>query len=379
MVDVLSRCSQLVYKKAIKPALFKKPPDYVHETMIQYAQHRGLLRLSKIMHFMWAYDNPAVLAQKIGSVSFANPIGLSAGLDKNAQLPPICQRIGFGVSTVGSISAEPCAGNPKPWFYRLPKSQALVVNAGLPNDGAARVGAQLDKLSLGITATFPIVASIARTNSARACSEEAAILDYCISAKRLNAVAGVRALEINISCPNTYGGEPFTTPEKLSRLLAALRATHSTKPLWIKMPINLPWHEFQPLLEVACRYNVQAVTIGNLNKNRGEIPSGELPSQVKGNLSGRPTQALSNALIAKTYLHYNDRLTIIGVGGVFNAHDAYQKIRLGASLVELITGLIYEGPQLIGQINRDLVSLLQKDGLSSIGEAIGLDAQAAAQ
>ncbi len=137
------------------------------------------------------------------------------------------------------------------------------------------------------------------------------------------------------------------------------------------MPIDLAWPAFNELLNVIVRHNVHGVTIGNLQKSRSEIPSEDLPNEVKGNLSGLPTQAPSDELIRLTYASYGSRLMIVGVGGIFTAQDAYPKICLGASLVELITGMIYEGPQLVGQINRELVDLLKRDNFSTIGEAIG--------
>lgn len=136
------------------------------------------------------------------------------------------------------------------------------------------------------------------------------------------------------------------------------------------MPIHLAWPDFRALLRVIVMHNVAGVTIGNLSKERGNLQD-NLPKKVHGGLSGRPTFARSNEFIARTYRSFGDRLTIIGVGGVFSAEDAYAKIKLGASLVELVTGLIYEGPELIGRINRGLVSLLQADGYSNVAEAIG--------
>jgi dihydroorotate dehydrogenase (fumarate) len=151
----------------------------------------------------------------------------------------------------------------------------------------------------------------------------------------------------------------------------AIDALDIHKPIWVKMPLNLAWLDFKKLLEVIAKHNVQAVTIGNLSKDRSGIPSTELPAEVAGNLSGLPTQALSDDLIRRTYEEYGKRLTIIGVGGIFSAEDAYRKICNGASLVALITGMIFEGPQLIGQINHDLVKLLKEDGFKNISEAVG--------
>ena len=144
------------------------------------------------------------------------------------------------------------------------------------------------------------------------------------------------------------------------------------KPVFLKMPINLPWVKFKALLDLAIKYKVAGVIIGNLNKNRQDpVIKDAIPSYIKGSVSGLPTQKLSNELIAKTYKTYGQKLVIIGVGGIFSAADAYAKIQRGATLVQLITGMIYEGPQLIGDINRGLVSLLHHDGYTHLSQAIG--------
>ena len=329
------------------------------------------LPLAKHLPKVLTYRNDSFLSQEIQGTRFTNPVGLSAGLDKNAEILPLVKSIGFGFATIGSITAEVCPGNPKPWFYRLPQRKSLVVYAGLANHGVIRIAQRLQTYKAGVFDNFPVVASIAKTNSPATCTDQEAIDDYTASLKHLAQNDRIRVFEINISCPNTYGGEPFTTPARLEALLTAIDELRLEKPIWIKMPINLPWKEFDPLLKVILKHQVAAVTIGNLNKDRSAVPTAELPADVKGNLSGLPTQALSDDLIAKTYEAYGDKLMIVGVGGIFSAEDAYRKICLGATLVDIITGMIYEGPQLIGQINRDLVALLQKDGYTHISQAIG--------
>jgi dihydroorotate dehydrogenase len=138
------------------------------------------------------------------------------------------------------------------------------------------------------------------------------------------------------------------------------------------MPINLSWVDFKKLLDVIVKYELDGVIIGNLTKKRDtELIKDELPKNIKGGISGKPTEKLNNNLISKTYKQYQDKLIIIGVGGIFNAEDAYDKIKRGATLVQLITGMVFEGPQLIGEINQKLVILLKKDGYRNIREAVG--------
>ncbi len=152
-----------------------------------------------------------------------------------------------------------------------------------------------------------------------------------------------------------------------------MREVKSTKPIFIKMPLELEWEKFKELLQVAIKYKIDGVVIANLVKDResNKYIKDEIPENIKGGISGLPTRDLCNEKISLTYKEFGDKFKIIGVGGIFNAEDAYEKIKLGASLVQLITGMIFEGPQLIGEINRGLVKLLRKDGFNNISEAVG--------
>lgn len=324
------------------------------------------------MDRMWAYHTDTALAQTLDGVTFRNPIGLSAGFDKNFELVPLLKSIGFGYMEGGTVTFYPCPGNPRPWFHRLPKSESLVVNAGLANKGVSVVLDTLRNYPPEVFEDFPLNISVGKTNLPVSASDGAAIEDY-VGSLRACEEAGIGSMyTLNISCPNTYGGEPFTTPARLERLLSAVDTLSLQKPVYIKMPSNLAWSQFHRLLKVIDRHAIKGLTISNLAKDRTKLQlSDPLDDSIKGNLSGRPTWQLSNELISKTYKAYGGRFTIIGVGGVFSAEDAYEKIKHGASLVELITGIIFRGPQLIGHINRDLVDLMKQDGYSNISEAIG--------
>ncbi|MFZ1249438.1 MAG: quinone-dependent dihydroorotate dehydrogenase [Candidatus Saccharimonadales bacterium] len=371
MITPLSWATGATYRRLVKPVLFKSSPDTVHERMIRSARFVGKNRfMLGVMRQVFRAENPSVLQQTVHGLTFPNPIGLAAGLDKNGDLVPMLPAIGFGFGTVGSVTSQPCEGNPKPWFHRMPELQSLLVHVGLANSGTPTVQQKIHSYPPKTYTNFSLVVSVAKTNSRTTCTDHEAIQDYTTSLRLLQHDSLVNVLELNISCPNTYGGEPFTDAKRLEKLLSAVDALGITKPIWVKMPINHSWKEFEALLKVITKHNVQGVTIGNLNKDRSAFLS-ETEQSHKGNLSGLPTQALSDSLIAKTYAHYGDTLTIIGVGGVFSAEDAYRKICLGATLVELVTGLIYRGPQLPGHINRELIKLCQKDGFDSISQAIG--------
>lgn len=364
------------YINIIKPVLFKMKPDDVHNKMIKMASLVGrkpFLRGFTKLIFVSRRDKR--LIQKYHDIEFKTPVGLSAGFDKNGEIVPTIAAVGFSFETVGSVTGKQCDGNLRPWFHRLPKSKTLIVNAGLGNHGSSNIIKRIRGYAKHTIDNFPIVLSVAKTNSPDVVDDQAGVDDYILSIKRAKNEPNIKLIELNISCPNAFGGEQFTTPARLKMLLSAVDKIKLEKPVLIKMPINLSWADTKALLDVIVKHNVAGVTIGNLAKDRTKANlKEELPDSVKGNMSGLPTRDLSNNLIRKTYLEYGDKIMIIGVGGIFTAEDAYEKIRLGSSLVELISGMIFYGPQLIAEINDGLSRLLKRDGYTHISQAIGVDA-----
>jgi dihydroorotate dehydrogenase (fumarate) len=376
MNQVTSKATAVAYHKVVKPLLFRKQPDAVHDKLLRTGsrlQTHAAARM--LLQGAWNYQNPEVLSQTIHGITFKNPVGLSAGFDKNFELAQLMKSIGFGFMEGGSVTYHPCSGNPKPWFHRLPNSKSLVVHAGLGNRGVAKSVAGIQKYPAGTFSDFPLNISVAKTNLPKVYTEEAGIADYVRCVQYIQSAGVGHMITLNISCPNAFGGESFTNPQKLGRLLHAIDSLELVQPLFIKMPSDLDWSTFEKLLAVIDHHNVTGLTISNLAKDRSKLTLADpLPNSVKGNLSGKPTWELSNNLIKRTFQTYGSRFVIIGVGGIFSAEDAYTKIKLGAHLVELITGMIFEGPQLIGQINHELVELLHKDGFTHIGQAVGIDA-----
>lgn len=376
MVYPVSYMSGLLYRHVAKPLLFTLKPDSVHEHMVAISkrlQRFGLLR--RLVATAWAYQKPAMLRQTFAGITYPNPVGLSAGFDKNVELLPILHAIGFGQTEVGSITALPCPGNPRPWFYRLPKSKALVVNAGLANKGCGEILPRTAQVLQEYPHLSVLNISLAKTNSPDTADQAKGITDYVAGLHAIKNADIGDVITLNISCPNAYGGEPFVTSLALEELLTATDNVNVRQPLYLKMPIDLSWEQFKQLLAVADAHNVAGLTIGNLAKDRTKMKLKDpLPDATRGNMGGKPTWELSNDLIRRTRMAYPDRFVIVGVGGISNAEDAYTKIRLGANMVELVTGLIFEGPQVVGQINRGLVRLLQRDGYSHISQAVGVDA-----
>lgn len=362
--------SQL-YRHIGKPIFFRFDPEIVHDRVTNLGAVLGSLPPARFLaHKILAYHNPR-LTTKLGKLVLTNPVGLSAGFDKEARLTRILPAVGFGFAELGSITHLPYAGNPRPRLYRLPKSRGIVVYYGLKNSGTTAVLKRLPA-----TNAIPYGISIAKSNDPSTNSLAAGIEDYVASVRQADAHPGCAYITLNISCPNTFGGEPFTTPDALKQLLNTVFTQGTlTKPVFIKMPIDLAWTEFQALLEVIIQHPVTGVVIGNLTKNRHAATIQDpIPKTIQGGISGKPTEELANHLIEQTYRHYGKQLAIIGVGGIFSAEDAYHKLRLGASAVQLITGMIFEGPQLIGQINAGLIDLLDRDKATTITEIIGRDA-----
>ena len=396
-----------LYKKVVKPLLFTMDPESVHDAFVSIGRNLGSSTLARTgTRMMFRFDHPSLM-QRICGLDFKNPVGLSAGFDKNADLTDIMDDVGFGFMQVGTVTTRPYEGNPKPRAVRLPNSQALVVNYGLKNIGVDRIiekmhatstchsGAEGDRIqsecvdsiartSLQNDATaarinihtqvekFPVGISIGKTNSPDTIEVDRGVSDYTDCLKKIIDASIGDFYTINISCPNTFGGEPFIVVDRLEKLLRSLYTLRIDKPVFLKMPIHLCWDEFKPLCDMAVSFGVDGLIIGNLRKDRSYPNIKDAISvDQKGGISGKPTWDLSNDLISKTYKHYGDRLVVIGVGGIFSAEDAYEKIKRGASLVQLITGMIYEGPQLIGAINKDLVRLLKQEGYSNISDAVG--------
>lgn len=372
MKPLIRHVTHWLYVHVVKPILFRHRPDGVHHGMVDMTKWVQKIPGVRELPRLWSYRDDAMLAQTIAGVEFRNPIGLSAGFDKEISMPRMIKAVGFGWMTGGSVTWGQYKGNDGAWYYRLPKTKSLVVNAGLPSEGTEVVSARVAAYDEHMLVNFPLSVSVAKTNTKQCADDKTAIDDYCASLAQFDTLAQVKLLEINISCPNTFGGEPFTTSGRLEKLLAAVDKLKLTKPVFIKMPINLPLTEFDALLATIVKHNVIGVTIGNLHKDRKAVDLKDvLPDDVKGNLSGAPARTITTELVRFTYSHYHDKLVVIGVGGVFSAEDAYEKIKAGASLVAMITGLIFEGPSAPGQINHDLVRLLKADGYTNVRDAVG--------
>jgi dihydroorotate dehydrogenase len=342
------------YTTFLKRIFFARDPEVVHNAMTRIGEMIGTFGPTKsLTSAAFSFSHPS-LGKTINGITFPNPIGLAAGFDYNGQLTQTLPAVGFGFHTIGSVTFQPYAGNTPPRLGRLIKSQGLLVNKGLKSWGAPTVIRKLEQLNFEI----PVGISIASTNTLFE-SDKDQIMDImkCFQLFERSKVQH-SYYELNISCPNTFGGEPFTTPNRLNLLLQALDKLGVTRPIYIKMPIDQSDDETLALLKVINQHQIAGMVLGNLTKNKNNPAvhpeDKKIWQKQPGNVSGKPTFSRSNHLIKLAKKKYGSRFTIIGTGGIFSPEDVELKLENGADLVQLITGMIFQGPQLIGQINNQL-------------------------
>ena len=372
----MRKITQFVYIHVVKPILFLFPADNVHEFFLWMGRNLGRSSLvKKLLEKAWSYNNK-ILEQRIQGLDFKNPIGLSAGFDYNADLVNILPCIGFGFHSIGTLTNEPYGGNPGVMLARLPKSRSLLVNKGFKNKGVDNV---LVSLTTNISGA-PRGVSIGATNKPYP-DLGAMIGDLVTGFQKAEKFINFDYYELNISCPNLLNlqnlKEQLATPHGLVHALEALDGIGIQRPLFIKMPLEKKPEEIKDLMQAASNFSfVKGLIFSNLAKDRNNkgFDVEEIKRAGKGNFSGKPVEEKSNEILRYAYRTYGERFTLIGVGGVFTPEDAYKKIRLGASLVQMITGMVFMGPEQIGLINKGLVELLKKDGYKNIRDTVGVQA-----
>lgn len=361
----------LVYRKVLKAVFFMFDAELVHDKITDLGQISNRLPfVNSMLSDISSEIKIANLNQELAGIVFETPIGLAAGFDYEAKLTQILPNIGFGFMTVGTITNKPFKGNKKPRLGRLPHSKSLMVNKGFKNLGAKESANKLKNLNF----LTPLGISIGVTNNKNITDLNHALEDIT-TAFGLFEKSNInnKYYELNISCPNLSVEISFYNINNLKLLLEKVDKLKLSKPYFVKMPIEKSDKEFLSMLKVISKSKAKGVIIGNLQKNRNDksLVQSEVEKFEVGNFSGKPTYKRSNELISLTYKKFKNRFVIIGCGGVFSAEDAYEKIKRGASLVQLITGLIFNGPQLIWQINSRLAELIKEDNFNNISEAVG--------
>ncbi|WP_374380780.1 quinone-dependent dihydroorotate dehydrogenase [Dongia sp.] len=307
-----------------------------------------------------------ILAQRLWSLDFPNPVGLAAGFDKNAECFDGALGLGFGFVEIGSVTPRPQGGNPQPRLFRLVADRAVINRMGFNNDGMEAVAARL-------TQRDP-ARGIVGVNLGKNKETADAAADYELGVARLGPLADY--LVINVSSPNTPGLRALQGKEPLADLIRRTRAARDAlgkrPPLLLKIAPDLTEDDQRDIALVALEEGLDGLIVSNTTIARPPLQSGDLANET-GGLSGAPLLAPSTALLGRMYRLTEGRLPLIGVGGIASAADAYAKIRAGASLIQFYSAMIYRGPGLARRIVAELPALLRADGFAHLKDAVGAD------
>ncbi len=348
----------------VRPLLFLIDPEVVHELAMHalpIGTGLGLLGSTPEQH--------ANLEQELWGMHFANPLGLAAGFDKNARLAQTWSRFGFGFAELGTITARAQPGNPPPRLFRLPEEKALINRLGFNNDGAPAVAEQLRALC-DDAIDFPLGINLGKS---AVTPLKSAAADYRESYRQLAPLASY--VTINVSSPNTKGLRSLQAVRPLEKIVRAIAAESGhlerVPPLLIKLSPDLEEKQTREIVHFAAGEGVDGLIATNTTIARDCLPASAPHQSEAGGLSGKPLAERSTRVIRDVFRYSRGELPIIGVGGIFDANDAMEKILAGASLVQMYTGFIYGGPNAPAAIVGDLARLIDEAGFSSIGEAVG--------
>ena len=359
--------------EALRPLLFRlTDAEQAHNAAVwagrQATGHPALLGLLDRLY----NSHDGVLHTDFLGMHFRSPVGLAAGFDKNYVLTDLTPHLGFGFHEGGSTTARAGKGNDGERLWRLPEDRAIINRMGLNNCGADAAYEGLKPKEHAI----PVGVNIAKTHDPKIMGD-GAIEDFCYSFRRMYPVADY--IVLNISCPNTGDGRTFEDPVALAELLSAINQCrmdcgneyHNRTPALLKVSPDLDFPAFDDVIGVSEDYGINGHVIGNTTKDRGGLKTGpEQLARMQGGLSGPQLKGKSLEMIRHAYRHINEP-NIIGVGGIFTPEDAVEKILAGASAVEVLTGMVYEGPGFPSYLNRGIAKALRRRSFNSVNDAVG--------
>lgn len=332
----------------LRPLLFAIPPEKAHHLALHF------------VGFLGKKTENRALEQQLFGISFSNPVGLSAGFDKNAEAVAALSKVGFGFLELGTVTPLPQPGNPQPRVFRLIEDEAVINRLGF-NNGGLEVFCRNLKNS---PRELPLGANIGKNKD-----QQDAIADYVKGLEAVSPLADY--VTVNISSPNTQGLRALQEQESLKELLDALMQKR-TKPILLKVAPDLDPEQIVAISEVVLESGIDGLIVSNTTITRPESLSSSKATE-KGGLSGKPLMDSSTEVLKAFAKQIKGKIPLIGVGGIASGEDAYRKIKAGASLVQLYTALIYQGPGLIARINKELSECLERDGYAHISEAIGVE------
>ena len=372
------------YTKPFYPLLLsavKSDPETAHRQMlntltkIEHSRNTawGRLTIKQLQNSFCLQDNR--LQQSLWGLNFPNPFGLAAGFDKDGTAAGIWDSLGFGFAELGAVTLHSQPGNPRPRMFRLPKDKAALNRMGANNLGAAVMADTLNQTWKRKPRTIPIGINLCKSKIA---DLETAADDYVGSFKLLQDTADY--FVINVSSPNTPGLRSLQATEQLKPIISALQeANQNQKPILVKISPDLNWSEIKEIIDLALEYQLAGAIATNTTISREYLKTQILPETGKplteeaGGISGKPVKERSTEVIRFIYRETNGKLPIIGVGGIFTAEDAWEKITAGASLLQVYTGWVYQGPWMVKEVLSGILARLESKGMNHISEAIGCE------
>jgi dihydroorotate dehydrogenase len=378
-----------IYQLALRPLMFKglkADPEQVHRQFMEACAQLEARTdrpwgtwLLQQLHRRLGYHHQ-VLGQELWGLKFANPVGLAAGFDKDGVASTLWPAFGFGFAELGTVTYHAQPGNPQPRLFRLPEDEAAINRMGFNNQGAAQMATVLAKakpLRHHLQqAGLPMIPIGINLGKSKITPLEEAVADYCNSFKMLRDYADYGV--INVSSPNTPGLRSLQSVEQLTPILSTLQQENSTKiPLLVKIAPDLAWEDITAIVQLAEAYGLAGIIATNTTINRDGLKTqriavtGNVPKDELGGLSGAPIRMRATEVIR--FIRRQTKIPIVGVGGIFTAKDAWEKIAAGASLVQVYTGWTYEGPWMVRRILQGLVQALAAYGYPQITEVVGTD------
>lgn len=352
-----------LFERLARPVLRAMDPEDAHKLAV------AGLRLAPLPA---APADDSRLTVSAFGLAFPNPVGIAPGFDKNAEVPDPLLRLGFGFVEIGTVTPRPQAGNPRPRIFRLEADGAIINRLGFNNDGEAAVLTRLRARSGGGVLGVNIGAN--RDSADRAA-------DYVKLVETFAPVASY--LTVNVSSPNTPGlrdlQQAKTLDDLLGRVLEArdrLAATAGRRPLLLKIAPDLSLNDLDDVVAIVRKRGIDGMIVGNTTLSRPASLQERVKSIEQGGLSGAPLFALSTRMLAETYVRAEGAFALIGAGGIDSGDAALAKIRAGATLVQLYSGLVFRGLSLLGEIKRSLVGALERERLASLAPLVGVDAAA---
>ncbi|MCC5614746.1 quinone-dependent dihydroorotate dehydrogenase [Nostoc sp. CHAB 5836] len=372
-----------IYQVAIRPVLFnvlKTDSEWLHQQTIHsfsWLSQTGDRSPAnwvnqRLKQSLCVYDSR--LEQNLFGLNFPNPIGLAAGFDKDGVAAGIWSNLGFGFAELGTVTFHAQPGNPRPRLFRLPLDKAALNRMGFNNRGAAAMAAHLAQERQESTHSIPIGINLGKS---KVTPLEAAAQDYLDSFRLLKDLGDY--FVVNVSSPNTPGLRSLQDASMLSAILDLLQQENTAqKPLFVKIAPDLDWVAIADIITLAKTYQLAGIIATNTTISRDGLKTqvidqtGKSPQSEAGGISGEPLRDRSTEVIRFIWQQTQGQIPIIGVGGIFSPEDAWEKIIAGASLIQVYTGWIYEGPLMVRRILAGLLSKLEQNGLNSINEAVGL-------